>query len=50
MSTIQKLAAAVGIAMVATALLLPGRSAQEAAVLNGATKLSRGTIKAAEGE
>lgn len=49
MSTMQKLAGAVGIAMVATALFLPGRSAQETAVLKGATNLSRGTIRASEG-
>jgi hypothetical protein len=49
MSTFQKLAGAVGIAMVITALALPGRSSQETAVLNGLTGLSKGTISAAEG-
>lgn len=49
MSTFQKFAGFVGIAMVVTALALPGRSSQETAVLNGFTKLSTGTIKAAEG-
>jgi hypothetical protein len=48
--TAKKLALAVGIAMVATALFLPGRSAQETAVLKGLASLSQGTIKAAEGQ
>jgi hypothetical protein len=39
----------VGIAMIATALFLPGRSAQETAVFTGLTNLSKGTITAAEG-
>ena len=50
MSVAQKIAGFVGIAMVATALFLPGRSPQETAVLGGLTNLSRGTIKAAEGQ
>jgi len=50
MTTFQKFAGFVGIAMVITALALPGRSSQETAVLNGLTKLSQGTIKAAEGQ
>jgi len=49
MTTAQKFAGFVGIAMVATALFLPGRSSQETAVLNGLTNLSKGTIGAAEG-
>jgi len=49
MSTFQKFAGFVGIAMVVTALALPGRSSQETAVLNGLTSLSKGTISAAEG-
>lgn len=49
MNAFQKFAGAVGIAMIATALFLPGRSSQETAVLNGLNKLSTGTIKAAEG-
>jgi hypothetical protein len=50
MTTAQKLAGAVGIAMVVTALALPGRSTQETAVLKGLTSLSTGTIHAAEGQ
>jgi hypothetical protein len=46
----KKLAVAIGIAMVATALFLPGRSPQETAVLKGLTSLSTGTISAAEGQ
>jgi hypothetical protein len=49
MTVAQKLAAAVGVAMVATALFLPGRSTQETAVLSGLRKVSTGTIAAAEG-
>lgn len=49
MSTAQKIAGFVGIAMVATALFLPGRSPQETAVLKGLTSLSTGTIAEAEG-
>jgi len=49
MTTMQKLAGFVGVAMIATALFLPGRSPQEKAVLQGAANLSRGTITAAEG-
>ena len=49
MTALQKGAVFVGIAMVATALFLPGRSSQETAVLNGATNLFKGTISAAEG-
>lgn len=49
MTTAQKFAGFVGIAMVVTALALPGRSSQETAVLNGLTNLSKGTISAAEG-
>jgi hypothetical protein len=50
MTAAQKFAGFVGIAMVATALFLPGRSTQETAVLNGLTSLSKGTISAAEGQ
>jgi hypothetical protein len=50
MTTAQKLAGFVGIAMVVTALALPGRSTQETAVLKGLTSLSTGTIHAAEGQ
>lgn len=46
----KKLAVAVAVAMVITALALPGRSTQETAVLKGLTSLSSGTIKAAEGQ
>jgi|HubBroStandDraft_2_1064218.scaffolds.fasta_scaffold68079_4 hypothetical protein len=46
----KKLAVAVGLAMVLTALFLPGRSTQETAVLKGLTSLSTGTIQAAEGQ
>jgi hypothetical protein len=49
MTVAQKLAAGVAIAMVATALFLPGRSTQEAAVFTGLTNLSKGTIAEAEG-
>ena len=50
MTTFQKLAGFIGIAMVVTAVALPGRSTQETAVLNGLTGLSKGTIYAAEGK
>jgi hypothetical protein len=50
MTTAQKFAGFVGIAMVCTALFLPGRSGQETAVLKGLTSLSQGTIGAAEGQ
>jgi hypothetical protein len=50
MTAFQKIAAGVAIAMVATALFLPGRSTQETAVLQGATTLAKGTISAAEGQ
>lgn len=49
MPVAQKIAAGIAIAMVATALFLPGRSPQEAAVLTGVTNLSKGTIAEAEG-
>jgi hypothetical protein len=49
MTTAQKIAGFVGITMVATALLLPGRSTQETAVLGGLTSLSKGVISSAEG-
>jgi hypothetical protein len=49
MSAFQKIAAGVAIAMVATALFLPGRSTQEAAVFTGLTNLSKGTIAESEG-
>jgi hypothetical protein len=49
MPVAQKIAGGIAIAMIATALFLPGRSPQEAAVLKGATSLSQGTISAAEG-
>ena len=50
MTVAQKIAGFVGIAMVATALFLPGRSTQETAVFKGLTNLSKGTISAAEGQ
>lgn len=46
---LKELATAVGIAMIATALFLPGRSNLETAVLNRLTSLSRGVIRVAEG-
>jgi hypothetical protein len=46
----KKIAAGIVIAMVATALFLPGRSTQETAVLQGATNLAKGTISTAEGQ
>jgi len=49
MTVAQKAVGLVGIAMIATALFLPGRSAQETAVFQGLTNLSKGTITAAEG-
>jgi hypothetical protein len=49
MTVAQKIAGGVALAMVLTAVLLPGRSAQETSVLNGLTSLSKGTISAAEG-
>jgi hypothetical protein len=50
MTAFQKIAAGAAVAMVATALFLPGRSTQETAVLQGATSLAKGTISAAEGQ
>jgi hypothetical protein len=50
MTAFQKIAAGIAVAMVITALALPGRSSQEAAVLKGFQGLSTGTIKAAEGQ
>jgi hypothetical protein len=49
MTAFNKIAAGVAIAMIATALFLPGRSTQESAVLTGLTSLSKGTISASEG-
>lgn len=49
MTVAQKIAGGIAIAMVATALFLPGRSPQEQAVLAGATRLTTGSITAAEG-
>ena len=49
MTAIQKIAGGVALAMVLSALFLPGRSSQEAAVLTGITNLSKGTIQASEG-
>lgn len=49
MGPFAKIATGVAVAMVATALFLPGRSSQESAVLNGFTNLSKGTISASEG-
>jgi hypothetical protein len=49
MTVAQKIAGGVALAMVLTALLLPGRSTQESAVLQGVTNLSKGTIATAEG-
>lgn len=50
MTVAQKIAGGVALAMVLTAVFLPGRSTQETAVLKGLTSLSQGTIKAAEGQ
>lgn len=50
MTVAQKIGAGVAIAMIITALALPGRSSQESAVLNGTTNLLKGTISAAEGQ
>jgi hypothetical protein len=50
MTFANKIATGVAIAMIATALFLPGRSTQESAVLNGATNLAKGTISTAEGQ
>lgn len=49
MTVAQKIAGGIAIAMVATALFLPGRSSQENAVLGNLTKLTTGSINAAEG-
>jgi hypothetical protein len=49
MTAVQKIAGGIAIAMVATALFLPGRSSQENAVLGNITKLTTGSIQAAEG-
>lgn len=49
MTTAQKIAGFIGITMVLTTLLLPGRSSQESALLTGATNLAKGTINSAEG-
>jgi hypothetical protein len=49
MTVAQKIAGGIAIAMVATALFLPGRSSQENAVLSNVTKLTTGSIAAAEG-
>jgi hypothetical protein len=48
MSIGQKIAGGVVLAMVATAVLLPGR--QTVPVLNAATNFSKGTISTAEGQ
>jgi hypothetical protein len=50
MTFAQKIAGGVALAMVLTAVFLPGRSTQETAVLKGLTSLSSGTISAAEGQ
>jgi hypothetical protein len=50
MTAFQKIAGGVAIAMIVTALALPGRSSQETAVLSGLTNLSKGTISSAEGQ
>lgn len=47
MTTLQKVAGGVVVAMVATAVLLPGR--QTVPVLNAGTNLIKGTISTAEG-
>lgn len=49
MTVAQKIAGGIAVAMVLTALFLPGRSAQENAVFTGATNLAKGSIQAAEG-
>jgi hypothetical protein len=49
MPVAQKIAGGIAIAIVLTALFLPGRSTQEAAVLKGATGLTTGAINSAEG-
>lgn len=50
MTALQKIAVGVAVAMVATAVFLPGRGPAETAFFKGATDLSKGTIKAAEGQ
>lgn len=50
MTVAQKIAGGIAVAMVLTALFLPGRSPQETAVLGGLTRLSTGSIRAAEGQ
>lgn len=50
MTFAQKIAGGIAVAMVITAIALPGRSTQESAVLSGLTSLSQGTIHAAEGQ
>lgn len=49
MTFANKIASGIAIAMIATALFLPGRSTQESAVLNGATNLGKGVISSSEG-
>jgi hypothetical protein len=50
MTFANKIATGIAVAMIATALFLPGRSPQESAVLTGLTNLSKGSISAAEGQ
>lgn len=50
MTVAQKIGGGIALAMIITALALPGRSSQETAVLQGFTNLSKGTISAAEGQ
>lgn len=49
MTVAQKIAGGIAVAMMITAVVLPGRSPQEGTVLTGLTNLSKGTIQAAEG-
>jgi hypothetical protein len=49
MTVAQKIAGGVAVAMIITAIALPGRSKQEGTVLTGLTNLSKGTIQSAEG-
>lgn len=49
MTVAQKIAGGIAIAMIITAVVLPGRSAQESATLKGLTGLAQGSIASAEG-
>lgn len=49
MTAFQKIAGGIALAMVITAIVLPGRSTQETAVLGGLTNLGQGVIAESEG-